>query len=187
MLQIGALLTGCNAKNLPNLRNLAMELRKVCCHPVRHAASRHLCSLAIAVQICMLHPQCHSQNLQIIVSSFMSLDDVVYPVTDWADRFLNQCDVVGLVLGGKTSSSYMWAWLKLTGTALVLPSLGRCSRQWPSARGACSAALPEGTHCTAAPCISTLCHTSTAHVQVCHQTVMLQCSSCAMGWRRTLQ
>ncbi|KAL0045080.1 hypothetical protein WJX82_007731 [Trebouxia sp. C0006] len=31
--QIGALLSGCNAKNLPNLRNLAMELRKVCCHP----------------------------------------------------------------------------------------------------------------------------------------------------------
>ncbi|KAL3151223.1 hypothetical protein ABBQ38_013064 [Trebouxia sp. C0009 RCD-2024] len=31
--QIGALLTGCSAKNLPNLRNLAMELRKVCCHP----------------------------------------------------------------------------------------------------------------------------------------------------------
>jgi len=34
-MQIGALLTGCSAKNLPNLRNLAMELRKVCCHPVR--------------------------------------------------------------------------------------------------------------------------------------------------------
>lgn len=35
LLQIGALLNGCTAKNLPNLRNLAMELRKVCCHPVR--------------------------------------------------------------------------------------------------------------------------------------------------------
>ena len=26
------------AKNLPNLNNLAMELRKVCCHPVRSPA-----------------------------------------------------------------------------------------------------------------------------------------------------
>ena len=28
------LLAGASAKNMPNLRNLAMELRKVCCHPV---------------------------------------------------------------------------------------------------------------------------------------------------------
>lgn len=35
LVQIGDLLTGCSAKNMPNLRNLAMELRKVCCHPVR--------------------------------------------------------------------------------------------------------------------------------------------------------
>jgi hypothetical protein len=58
MLQIGALLSGCNAKNLPNLRNLAMELRKVCCHPVRHAAQaapHYLWSLATTVQTCMLH------------------------------------------------------------------------------------------------------------------------------------
>ena len=34
-LQIGSLLAGASNKNLPNLRNLAMELRKVCCHPVR--------------------------------------------------------------------------------------------------------------------------------------------------------
>ena len=27
------------AKNLPNLNNLAMELRKVCCHPVRSPSS----------------------------------------------------------------------------------------------------------------------------------------------------
>ena len=33
--QIGALLKGVDAKNLPNMRNLAMELRKLCCHPVR--------------------------------------------------------------------------------------------------------------------------------------------------------
>ena len=33
--QIGTLLAGMGAKNLPNLNNLAMELRKVCCHPVR--------------------------------------------------------------------------------------------------------------------------------------------------------
>lgn len=31
--QIGALMAGAKPKNLPNLRNLAMELRKVCCHP----------------------------------------------------------------------------------------------------------------------------------------------------------
>jgi len=31
--QIGALLGGSSRANLPNLRNLAMELRKVCCHP----------------------------------------------------------------------------------------------------------------------------------------------------------
>ncbi|GLC56571.1 hypothetical protein PLESTB_001122300 [Pleodorina starrii] len=32
--QIGALLGGASAKNLPGMRNLAMELRKLCCHPV---------------------------------------------------------------------------------------------------------------------------------------------------------
>ena len=32
--QIGALLGGGAGKNLPNMRNLAMELRKLCCHPV---------------------------------------------------------------------------------------------------------------------------------------------------------
>lgn len=32
---IGALLGGSSNKNLPNMRNLAMELRKLCCHPVR--------------------------------------------------------------------------------------------------------------------------------------------------------
>jgi hypothetical protein len=32
--QIGALLGGGSNKNLPNMRNLAMELRKLCCHPV---------------------------------------------------------------------------------------------------------------------------------------------------------
>lgn len=31
---IGTLLSGASNKNLPNMRNLAMELRKVCCHPV---------------------------------------------------------------------------------------------------------------------------------------------------------
>ena len=31
--QIGTLLGGVSQKNAPNLRNLAMELRKVCCHP----------------------------------------------------------------------------------------------------------------------------------------------------------
>jgi len=30
---IGTLMAGAASKNLPNLRNLAMELRKVCCHP----------------------------------------------------------------------------------------------------------------------------------------------------------
>lgn len=33
--QIGALLGGGAGKNLPGMRNLAMELRKLCCHPVR--------------------------------------------------------------------------------------------------------------------------------------------------------
>jgi chromodomain-helicase-DNA-binding protein 7 len=33
--QIGALLGGVASKNLPGMRNLAMELRKLCCHPVR--------------------------------------------------------------------------------------------------------------------------------------------------------
>jgi hypothetical protein len=33
--QISALLGGATAKNMPQMRNLAMELRKVCCHPVR--------------------------------------------------------------------------------------------------------------------------------------------------------
>jgi hypothetical protein len=32
--QIGALLAGVSSKNLPGKRNLAMELRKLCCHPV---------------------------------------------------------------------------------------------------------------------------------------------------------
>jgi chromodomain-helicase-DNA-binding protein 7 len=32
--QIGALLAGVSSKNLPGMRNLAMELRKLCCHPV---------------------------------------------------------------------------------------------------------------------------------------------------------
>ncbi len=32
--QIGALLGGGSSKSMPQLRNLAMELRKVCCHPV---------------------------------------------------------------------------------------------------------------------------------------------------------
>lgn len=32
--QIGALLGGGSNKNLPSMRNLAMELRKLCCHPV---------------------------------------------------------------------------------------------------------------------------------------------------------
>lgn len=31
--QVSTLLTGAMSKNMPNLRNLAMELRKVCCHP----------------------------------------------------------------------------------------------------------------------------------------------------------
>lgn len=31
--QIGTLLAGASNKNVPNLKNLAMELRKVCCHP----------------------------------------------------------------------------------------------------------------------------------------------------------
>lgn len=34
LLQIGALLGGASTKNTPQLQNLAMELRKVCCHPV---------------------------------------------------------------------------------------------------------------------------------------------------------
>ena len=33
---IGTLMAGATPKNTPNLRNLAMELRKLCCHPVRH-------------------------------------------------------------------------------------------------------------------------------------------------------
>lgn len=33
------LLAGASSKNLPNMRNLAMELRKVCCHPVSPGAS----------------------------------------------------------------------------------------------------------------------------------------------------
>jgi hypothetical protein len=37
--QIGALLGGGSNKNLPNMRNLAMELRKLCCHPVSLALS----------------------------------------------------------------------------------------------------------------------------------------------------
>jgi hypothetical protein len=32
--QIGSLLGGGAQKNLPGMRNLAMELRKLCCHPV---------------------------------------------------------------------------------------------------------------------------------------------------------
>eukprot|EP00798_Chlamydomonas_sp_ICE-L_P018819 gene18819-25364_t len=31
--QIGALMKGTESKNLPNMKNLAMELRKLCCHP----------------------------------------------------------------------------------------------------------------------------------------------------------
>lgn len=33
--QIGTLLKGNKQSQLPQLRNLCMELRKVCCHPVR--------------------------------------------------------------------------------------------------------------------------------------------------------
>ena len=32
-MQIGTLLAGTSVKNLPQMRNLCMELRKVCCHP----------------------------------------------------------------------------------------------------------------------------------------------------------
>ena len=40
--QIGALLGGVSTKNAPQLQNLAMELRKVCCHPVRRMTrARH--------------------------------------------------------------------------------------------------------------------------------------------------
>jgi len=42
--QIGALLGGGSNKNLPGMRNLAMELRKLCCHPVRlhhHTTPHH--------------------------------------------------------------------------------------------------------------------------------------------------
>lgn len=42
---IGTLLSGASNKNLPNMRNLAMELRKVCCHPVRVHAQP--CALSI--------------------------------------------------------------------------------------------------------------------------------------------
>lgn len=32
-MQIATLLAGTTSKNLPQMRNLAMELRKLCCHP----------------------------------------------------------------------------------------------------------------------------------------------------------
>lgn len=34
---LSQLLAGATTKNMPNLRNLAMELRKVCCHPVSYS------------------------------------------------------------------------------------------------------------------------------------------------------
>ena len=52
--QIGALLGGGKQTQLPNLRNLAMELRKVCCHPVRPTPLRCLmclhCCAAVQLQ-----------------------------------------------------------------------------------------------------------------------------------------
>lgn len=48
--QIGALLGGGN-KNLPNMRNLAMELRKLCCHPVSCAGR---CSTVLALDSAQL-------------------------------------------------------------------------------------------------------------------------------------
>jgi hypothetical protein len=45
--QIGALLGGGSNKNLPSMRNLAMELRKLCCHPVSHAATALLGGLGV--------------------------------------------------------------------------------------------------------------------------------------------
>lgn len=38
--QISALMGGATGKNVPGMRNLAMELRKLCCHPVRDAGRR---------------------------------------------------------------------------------------------------------------------------------------------------
>lgn len=41
--QIAALLGGGKGANLPQMRNLAMELRKLCCHPVRCFPLLRLC------------------------------------------------------------------------------------------------------------------------------------------------
>ena len=50
--QIGTLLTGVKNANLPGLKNLAMELRKLCCHPVCVRACVCLC-LLLFVRLCL--------------------------------------------------------------------------------------------------------------------------------------
>ncbi|KAL0028186.1 hypothetical protein WJX79_000439 [Trebouxia sp. C0005] len=95
--QIGALLNGCNAKNLPNLRNLAMELRKVCCHPFlcngleedfavkRHAAGDAGSELDLLVQssgkMLLLHkllPKLKAEGHKVLIfSQFKIMMDVL--------------------------------------------------------------------------------------------------------------
>lgn len=64
--QIGALLGGANkAASLPGLRNLAMELRKLCCHPVRPGRQKDC------------HMQTHSSATTTFVHVHMCLNHIV--------------------------------------------------------------------------------------------------------------
>ena len=88
------------------------------------------------------------------------------------------------------SSSRAMGWkYKMHCSFMQLPTLPFNHHQCPSVPSKSEAAVPVpwagNTKCIAASCNSTHCLSTPA--QVCHQRVRLQCSSCAMGWRRTLQ
>lgn len=59
--QIQSLLSHSKNTELPNLRNLAMELRKVCCHPVRARHIFHLIRIAICDDCNMNPALCDAQ------------------------------------------------------------------------------------------------------------------------------
>ena len=90
------------------------------------------------------------------------------------------CLIVTVML---QSSSCAMDWkYKVYCSFMQLPTLPYKHHPCPSVPSECDAAMQF--LCNG---LDPLCRTISTHVQVCHQSVMLQCSSCAMGWRRTLQ
>ncbi|KDD72522.1 hypothetical protein H632_c3236p0, partial [Helicosporidium sp. ATCC 50920] len=99
--QIGALMEGASMRNLPSLRNLAMELRKVCCHPFlcngvesdlqarREAAGLPSAALQLLVEasgkmvlLAKLLPKLRGEGRKVVLfSQFKMMLDVL---EDWA-------------------------------------------------------------------------------------------------------